>query len=92
MKVRKLNTEYAAEFAQAATKSPEAGALALVGMTTMMRLTDKGPNNTIRNLGYAFKHALKQIEPHMEGGAFTPAQQQSITMAEDSLQTRIYSY
>lgn len=92
MKNRKLNKEYAAEFAQAAAKSPEAGALALVDMTTMMRLTDIGPNNTIRNLGYAFKHALQQIKPHMDGGVFTPAQQDSIKMAEDSLQTYIYNY
>ena len=92
MKNRKLNTEYAAEFAQAAQKSPEAGALALVGMTTMLRVTDKGPNNTIRNLGYAFKHALAQIKPHMEDAAFTPAQQKSIQLAEDSLQVQRYSY
>ncbi len=92
MSKRKLNSEYAADFTQAAGKSPEAGALALVGITTMLKRCDRGPNNTIRNLGYAFKHALAQIKPHMEDKTFTPAQEESVKLAEDALMTRIYSY
>lgn len=89
---RKQNAEYAQEFRDAVSKSPEAGALALVGMTTMMRLTDKDGNGGVRNLGYAFKYALEQIKPHMEGGNFSADQQSAIDMAGDSLMSHIYSY
>ncbi len=89
---RLTNKDYAAEFTAAAENSIEAGAMSLVSATTMLRLTDKRHDNGIRNLGYAFRHALQQIVPHMEGKTFTNRQRECIHQASDALMAHIHSY